>query len=160
MKKRDIPKASQNVCEASSSLCKYYYPDHPDTSLKRDILKASQNICLTSSSLCTYNYPDHRGTSLKIGKYSPTVTHEMLQNDPSIKMTGIPTSCKNLQQLGHSLNGLYLIKKSLSNNPGTQIQSSQPDQGTKIETVFCNFQSEGEKTYCSLLSSCLISNRL
>ena len=43
---------------------------------------------------------------------------------------GMPTSCKDLQQLGHSLNGLYLVNKSL---PTTQR--------TKSETVFCNFQS-------------------
>lgn len=46
------------------------------------------------------------------------------------KVTGIPTSCNDLQQRGHSLNGLYLIKK---NDPNIK--------GTKIQTVYCNFQS-------------------
>jgi len=94
---------------------------------KRAIPKALQAICTTSSSLCTHYHPDHPDASNKNGKYSPTVTNEMLNN---IKVKGIPTSCKDLQQIGHSLNGLYLIKKSLPNN-----------QGTKIQTVFCDFQS-------------------
>ncbi len=41
----------------------------------------------------------------------------------------MPTSCKDLQLLGHKLNGFYSIK------------AIRPEQGTKIETVFCNFQS-------------------
>jgi len=92
---------------------------------KRDIPKALKGICSTSSSLCTHYHPDHPDASSKKGKYSPTVTNEMLGN----KVTGIPTSCKDLKQLGHSLNGLYLIKKLPKN------------QGAKIETVFCNFKS-------------------
>jgi len=60
-------------------------------------------------------------------KYSGTV--DELKKDPS-KVKGIPTSCKDLQLLGHELNGLYSIK------------TTQPDnQGEKIETVFCDFQS-------------------
>jgi len=93
---------------------------------KRAVPKALQEICSTSSSLCTHYHPDHPDAIKKKGKFSPIVTNEMLGN----KVTGIPTSCKDLQQLGHSLNGLYLVKKSL---PSTQR--------TKIETVFCNFQS-------------------
>jgi len=46
------------------------------------------------------------------------------------QLVGIPTSCKDLQQHGHSLNGLYLIKKSLPNN-----------QGTKIQSAYCDFQT-------------------
>ncbi len=41
---------------------------------------------------------------------------------------GMPTSCKDLQELGHYLNGFYSIKKSLPNN-----------EGNKFEAVFCNF---------------------
>jgi len=93
---------------------------------KRAVPKALQAICTTSSSLCTHYHPDHPDASSKKGKYSPTVTNEMLGN----KVTGMPTSCKDLQQFGHSLNGLYLVKKSLPKN-----------QGTKIEALFCNFQS-------------------
>jgi len=93
---------------------------------KRDIPKALKGICSTSSSLCTHYHPDHPDAGSKIGKYSPAVTNEML----STQVTGIPTSCKDLQQLGHLLNGLYMVKKAPLNN-----------EGTKIETVFCDFQS-------------------
>ncbi len=48
----------------------------------------------------------------------------------STKVVGIPTSCKDLHQHGYSLNGLYLIKKFLPNN-----------QGMKIQTAYCDFQS-------------------
>ena len=43
---------------------------------------------------------------------------------------GMPTSCKDLQLLGHKLNGIYSVKVSQPNNAGT-----------KIESVFCDFQS-------------------
>jgi len=43
---------------------------------------------------------------------------------------GMPTSCKDLQQLGHSFNGFYLVRKSKPNS-----------SGAKIETVYCDFQS-------------------
>jgi len=48
--------------------------------------------------------------------------------DPN-KLKKIPANCDDLQQLGHKLNGLYLVK------------TSRPKQPKKIETVFCNFQS-------------------
>jgi len=97
---------------------------------KRSIPKALQGICSTSSSLCTHYHPDHPDASHKKGKYSATVTNEMLQNETSTKVTGIPTSCKDLQQIGHSLNGVYFIKKSLPNR-----------KGNKMQAVFCDFQS-------------------
>ncbi len=43
---------------------------------------------------------------------------------------GMPTSCKDLQLLGHKLNGFYLVKTPQLNN-----------QGSKIETVYCDFPS-------------------
>jgi len=89
--------------------------------------KSTRPFCENSSSLCTFFYPDHPDAGRKKGNYSSTVTNEMLK-DP-IKVKGAPSSCKDLQILGHKLNGLYLIK------------TSQPNQATKIETVFCDFQS-------------------
>ena len=82
--------------------------------------------CEPGSTLCTYFYADHPDTVSK-GKYNPPVTNTMMPNRS--KVVGIPTSCKHLQLLGHTLNGLYLIK------------TIQPESGgTKIETVFCDFQ--------------------
>jgi len=57
----------------------------------------------------------------------PTVNNEILP-DPT-KVKGMPTSCKDLQLLGHKLNGIYLIK------------TSKPEEGVKIKAVFCDFQS-------------------
>jgi len=54
-------------------------------------------------------------------------THEMVQEPGKVK--GIPSSCTDLKLLGHKLNGVYLIK------------TSRPDQGIKVEAVFCDFQS-------------------
>jgi len=58
--------------------------------------------------------------------------HHEIQSDPT-KVYGMPTSCSDLQLLGYKLNGLYLVKSS-KQNLGI----------TKIETVFCDFQSKGE----------------
>ena len=53
-------------------------------------------------------------------------TNGIIQKDTD-KSNGMPTSCKDLYILGHQLNGFYLIK------------AFQPKQGTKIETIFCDF---------------------
>jgi len=113
----EVNKVDQNLKNNDYSLAKGMR--------KRDVPKALKSICSTSSSLCTHYHPDHPDASSKKGKYSPIVNNEML----STKGKGIPTSCKDLQQIGYSLNGLYLIKKSLPNNGGA-----------KIQTVFCEFQ--------------------
>lgn len=98
---------------------------------KRDDPKALKEICTTSSSLCTHYHPDHPDASHnKQTKYSPVVTTEIIQNKPDSKVKGMPTSCKDLQQLGHSSNGFYSIKKFQPN-----------DKGTKIETVYCDFKT-------------------
>jgi len=97
------------------------------TTSTRPFCNQPRNICENSSSLCTFFYPDHPDASRKKGNYSSTVTNEMLQ-DPTV-VKGVPSSCKELQLLGHKLNGLYLI------------QTSQSNQVKKIETVFCDFQS-------------------
>ena len=55
-------------------------------------------------------------------------------SDPNSQLKGVPTSCKDLRQLGHSFNGLYLVSKSQPDD----------DQGVKIETVFCDFQSPAD----------------
>jgi len=89
---------------------------------------STRESCQSASLFCTFYYPDHPDSNrTRKGKYSATVDES--KKDPS-KVKGIPTSCKDLQLLGHKLNGLYSIK------------TTQPDnQRAKIETVFCDFQS-------------------
>jgi len=93
-------------------------------------------------------HPDHPDASRKkTTNYSPTVvTNEigLLQEPPPTKvLKGMPTNCKDLQLLGHKLNGFYLIKTSKNN-----IE-------TKMETVYCDFQLQTslngtfEKIYCT-----------
>jgi len=91
--------------------------------------KSSRLVCENSSSFCTYFHPDHPDAGRKRGNYTPTVHNEKVQEPGKVK--GIPTSCGDLQLLGHTLNGVFLIKTSL------------PDQGMKLEAVFCDFQSPG-----------------
>jgi len=79
---------------------------------KRQTSKATRPICENSSSLCTFFHPDHPDAGKKKGNYISTVTNEMLQ-DPA-KVKGLPSSCKDLQLLGHKLSGLYLVKTSKS----------------------------------------------
>jgi len=158
--KRNAKKPPPVPCPTSSSFCTYYYPDHlnanlkkgdfnpatvqlrarvdqneinhPPTKSKREAKKPSPPSCSTSRSFCTYYYPDHPDASLNNGSLSQTVTNNamLLQNDPRNQIKGMPTSCKDLQKLGHSSNGFYSIKKVRPNN-----------QGTKLETVYCDFKS-------------------
>lgn len=84
-------------------------------------------VCENSASLCSFYHSDHPDSGRKKGKYSPTVSNEMLQEPGKVK--GMPTNCTDLKLLGHNLNGVYLVK------------TSRPNQGVKIESVFCDFQS-------------------
>jgi len=77
-------------CSDSSSLCKFFHPDHPDA------------VAATRT---------YTGRSYK---------------KPMEKMSGPPASCKELNLLGHSLNGLYLINGA-GRNP------------YKVILVNCNF---------------------
>jgi len=94
--------------------------------------KSSPPACSTSSSFCTYYYPDHPDSIPKKGSLGPMVSNkELLKNDiQSYQVKGMPTSCNDLQKLGHPSNGFYSIKKVKPDN-----------QGTKLETVFCDFKS-------------------
>jgi len=87
--------------------------------------KPAPTVCENSSSFCTYFHPDHPDAGRKRGNYTPTITNPMIEG--LSKVNGIPTSCEDLQQIGHILSGLYLI------------QATRPNQEAKIETVFCNF---------------------
>ena len=90
--------------------------------------KTYASVCESSSSLCTFYHPDHPDASRKKGSIiNPSVTTDNMQDENQPKE--MPTSCKDLQKLGHKLNGFYLIK------------TARPNQGAKIETVFCDFQS-------------------
>ena len=89
---------------------------------KRQANKQSSNACASSSLLCSYYYRDHPDSRSSTAK-------------PKI---GMPTSCKDLQLLGHRLNGFYSVKKS---------QSSNEQQGTKMEIVYCDFQITDPKGY-------------
>ncbi len=89
--------------------------------------KTYKSVCESSSSLCTFYHPDHPDASRKQDSYNPSITTEILQDANQPKE--MPTSCEALQELGHKLNGFYLIK------------TARPNQGSQIETVFCDFQS-------------------
>jgi len=74
-----------------------------------------------------YSTTDYPTTDRKMSETTPMVANKILQGNTKVKE--MPTSCMDLQLLGHKLNGLYLIK------------TSRATQGMKIETVFCDFQS-------------------
>ena len=90
---------------------------HHVAGIQKRQARQSASTCASSSLLCNYYYPDHPDAR------------------PSKKAAkiGMPTSCKDLQLLGHRLNGFYSVK------------TSHLEQGTSmIETVYCNFQSAFE----------------
>jgi len=78
-----------------------------------------------------YSTADYPKNDHKTSETSPMITNEILQTSIKVQyqVKGMPTSCTDLQQLGHKLNGLYLIK------------TPRPTKGVKIEAVFCDFQS-------------------
>lgn len=160
------PKTYSSICEISASVCTFYHPDYPDANNRKistnaslgNRLEAKKNtkpsaVCESSASLCTFYHPDHHNaknlkneTTVEMTNGSTTniwATNAMTTNRPPVipteiiemsvqnilKVKGMPTSCKELQLIGHTLNGLYLVK------------TNKPERGTKIEAVFCDFQS-------------------
>ena len=99
--KTSTPRAQQEKCASSANQCTYFYPDFPDKDRKKNSSKQPVQNNDNSSS-------------------SPTKTS-------SSKM---PSSCKDLQLLGHSLNGFY------------SVQGIGKDSSSKIETIFCQFDLE------------------
>ncbi len=83
-----------------------------------------------------FNIPDNLSAARETNtdREAGDAANEMIDHEnQKNKFKGIPASCKDLQILGHKLNGFYSIKKS------------QPKQGiAKIETVFCDFQSTSD----------------
>ena len=78
--------------------------------------------CSDSSRLCTFFYPDHPD----VLKSTKTVTSSSYKKIMEKVITGPPTSCKELNLLGHTLNGMYLVSGS-GRNP------------IKVILVHCNF---------------------
>ena len=101
---------------------------------KRQAKQGSLSVCKSSSSLCTHYHPDHPDARpRKSNSYgiAAEINNEMVQAQSNNVKMGMPTSCKDLQLLGHKLNGFYSVK------------TSQPNvKGTKMETIYCDFQSD------------------
>ena len=51
-----------------------------------------------------------------------------------------PTNCSELQQLGYTLNGYYLVKGQASNSLSTNII-----ENNKIGVVYCQFKQQAPK---------------
>lgn len=94
------PRAQSEKCASSANLCTYFYPDFPDKYRKKN-----------SSNKIVQSTKDNSSSS----------PSEMI-------LPKMPSSCKDLQLLGHTLNGFYSVQGKDSNN--------------KIETIFCQFESE------------------
>jgi len=124
-------KLKRPICENSSSFCTLSNPSHVDDGHEQ----ASHTPTVVNDAnnkdnvLDTKEQPESdRNNGISS---TPIVTNEMLSKD-SNWVKGMPTSCKDLQLLGHKLNGIHLIK------------TSKPNEGVKIEAVFCDFKSQTE----------------
>jgi len=108
--KTSTPRAQQEKCASSANQCTYFYPDFPDKYKKKNSSgKLVQNKDNSSS--------------------SPSETS-------SSKM---PSSCKDLQLLGHTLNGFYSV----------QGIDGKESNSNKIETIFCQFDLEQSSATCN-----------
>lgn len=132
-------KLTRPICETSSSFCTYLYPDHLDagrkkgnyTPIVRNEVLLVENTITTEKTLPTGSKDTIRNTITErpeVDRTTPAVNTAILK-DPT-KFKKMPTSCKDLQFFGHKTNGIYLVK------------TSRPNEGVKVEAVFCDFQSQ------------------
>ncbi len=90
-------------------------------------------VCAGSSKRCTFFYPDNpdvvintRDSSFLVKNLQQYV-NKSLENQQNLNRQ--PTNCKELQYIGHTLDGFYLVKGNEAN-------------ANKIQVVYCNFQEE------------------
>ena len=67
---------------------------------------------------------------LKIQSISQPAPSALVKPDKNKEFTGMPTTCDELSQIGHSLNGFYSVR-----GQGSEKRKN------KIETIFCNFKT-------------------
>ncbi len=71
------------------------------------------------------------------------------RNDSSIdnpfrnRFYGPPTNCSDLNRLGYTLNGFYLIQPIIHSETSVTNDSNKIGKNHKLETVFCAFKQEG-----------------
>ena len=94
-----------------------------------EINKNSKKVCSDSSRLCTYYFPDHPDAKAvdKSSVASRMKTIETVANSNDTKVSGPPTSCKDLNQIGHALDGYYLVRKTY-------------EKKNKMQAIYCNFK--------------------
>jgi len=97
---------STKYCSDSSRLCTFFYPDNPDAIIK------------STNDGSSYNKIMQEVFNSKAVMISASLNHP-------------PTSCKELKQIGHTLNGFYLV----------QDTREHPNQ---VLTVYCNFTEESK----------------
>lgn len=94
--------------------------------------------CSDSSRFCTFFHPDHPDAITKGTDDGSSLTEQQVQQvhakaeRPSLNNRP-PTSCEELKQLGHALNGFYLVQGPL-------------EKSNKILTIYCNFIDDKTKS--------------
>ena len=76
----------------------------------------------------------------KITQYSKKKKNETEEFSIPKIFYGPPTNCSELQQLGYTLNGYYLVKGQASNSLSTNII-----ENNKIGVVYCQFKQHAPK---------------
>jgi len=139
----NVTRQSRFFCTAGSSPCSFYYADSPDSTRTRQQAGAktsnkSLTVCESSSLLCNFYHPDHPNVTVASRKNNSShldnnKTAIAMSQDQTLipleKSTShkgmMPKNCADLQLFGYKLNGFYLVA---------------PNEGLKIETVYCDFQ--------------------
>jgi len=84
--------------------------------------------CASSGNLCTFFYPDHPDQSGKKINSGPSRVITSRNNTETLS-SKVPESCQDLQLIGHTLSGFYLVQK-------------EEGISKKIETIFCQFDQQ------------------
>ncbi len=69
-------------------------------------------------------------------------TNDFFRNKPVFSAGHIPSNCNDLNNMGHTLNGIYLVKDAKTRVNGN-VKSDM------LNAVFCNFQQPSSTTESS-----------
>ena len=133
-KLENAPSFSENPNDASTQIrTKVSVKNRREAAVSKLTSSKQSIFCAGSSKRCTFFYPDNPDIILKsvrsgfLGKNVQNYFNGSQEYQQNLNRQ--PTNCKELQHIGHNLDGFYLVKGNEANV-------------NKIQIVYCNFQEE------------------
>lgn len=131
-KRKALSLDKADTCFDINHICTFYFPDYPDSpTFKVPMIhrKEGTNTATTVSDKSKSSAID-RDNGFHAEESATKLQSNKKDDNDSYNNKGgmVPSSCKDLNEIGHTLNGFYSVKSKIVKN--------------KIDTIFCNFNND------------------